>query len=255
MASLCLTVSELVQRVSDYLGDTNNTVPTGNALTLAQDIIGRAVRRFLYPIDLRTGESYEWSFLKQFYALTLKSGIWKYALPVSFAEICTDPVYGDEENQIKLQQIPADQLLGMRTGQLSSYPPSFYAIVPYGSGATTGTYDEIWFYPIPDASYQLKFFFRSDPLKPEAISETLPGGVKAAEAIIECCLAVAEQQENDKIGLHSNLADKMIQQLIIADSARSDKVLLGNLGTGPTRVYEYNGLHTGTPTVSWYPGE
>jgi hypothetical protein len=251
MATMRLSFQELVTRIADMVGDTNNSAPTGDDLTLATDIATRGLRRFLYPVDLRSNPPgiYEWSFMKQYHQLTTRSGVWQYPLPRNFSEITTDPVFGDEEDQIHLTQIPAEQLLGMRTGQLSSYPPSFYAIVPYGSGATTGTYDEIWFYPIPDATYQLKFFYQADPLKPEALTETLPGGVKAAEAIIECCLAVAEQQENDKVGIHTNLADKMVQQLIIADSARTDRVSLGNMCTGINRSFE--GTSHNVVTVTW----
>ena len=251
MADLRLSVSELLKRVGDFVGDTNNEVPTGDALTLAQDIVARGLRRFLYPVDIRTGEGHDWSFLKQFYVITLVSGQWQYPLPTNFSELLTNPVYGDEDGLIHLDKVPPEMLMDMRVGLLSSTPPSFFAVVPYGAGATTGTFDEMWFYPIPDSDYQIKFWYRLDPLKPSAISEILPGGPKAAEAIIETCLSVAEQQENDKIGLHTQIAEKLVQQLITIDSGRDNETRLGNLYTGGLPVgNQYRNI-----TTTWYPDE
>ena len=44
MATMRLSVEEVVTRVSDFLGDVSNTTPTGSALTLATDIATRGLR-------------------------------------------------------------------------------------------------------------------------------------------------------------------------------------------------------------------
>ena len=58
----------------------------------------------------------------------------------------------------------------------------------------------------------------------------MPGGVKSTEAILENCLAVAESQEDEVLGIHMQLAGKLTQDLIIIDSKKdADNMLIGNL--------------------------
>jgi hypothetical protein len=147
--------------------------------------------------------------------------------------LLTAPEYGDESGLVKLQKIPPEQILAFRTGFVTSFPPSFYSIVPYGAQTTSGEYDEIWFYPIPDAAYELRFWYKVDPLKPSALTEVMVGGVRAAEAIVENCLAVAEQQENEQLGLHTTVAEKLTQALIVTDSKPGSEAWLGNLTDAP----------------------
>jgi hypothetical protein len=256
MSKLTLTLSEAVSRVSDFLGDTNNTVPTGTDLTLATDIVARALRRFLYPIDIRTGTAHEWSFLKQLYRLPLKALTWQYPLPANFSELVSDPVFGDDDLYPAMKKIAPEKLLNLRAAQTTEFAPSFYAIAKAGAGSTLGEQDEIWFYPIPDSGYTVRFWYKLDPLKPEAISEVLPGGVKAAEAIIEHCLAVAEQQENDKVGLHTELATRLTQELIVHDTRSSDSMLIGSLRYGDSYARPLVDHSTyETQYNNWYVGE
>jgi hypothetical protein len=256
MSKLTLTLSEAVSRVSDFLGDTNNTVPTGTALTLATDIVARALRRFLYPIDARTGTAHEWSFLKQLYRLPLKALTWQYPLPANFSELVSDPVFGDDDLYPAMKKIAPEKLLNLRAAQTTEFAPSFYAIARAGAGSTLGEQDEIWFYPIPDSGYTVRFWYKLDPLKPEAIGEVLPGGVKAAEAIIEHCLAVAEQQENDKVGLHTELAARLTQELIVHDTRSNDSMLIGSLRYGDSYARPLVDHSTyETQYNNWYVGE
>jgi len=233
VSNMKLTFSEVVTRISDYLSLTNNTAPTGDNLTLATDIAMRGYRRFLYPIDMRNGDAYEWSFLKQYFVLPISSLRWQYPLPGNFSMLLTAPEYGDESGLVRLQKIPPEQILAFRTGFVTSFPPSFYSIVPYGAQTTSGEYDEIWFYPLPDAAYELRFWYKVDPLKPSALTEVMVGGVRAAEAIIENCLAIAEQQENEQLGLHTTVAEKLTQALIVTDSKPGSEAFLGNLTDAP----------------------
>ena len=63
MASLKLTLNELLIRVSDYLGMGNGVPTDTDDLAKCKDIVARGYRQFLYPVDVRTGDAYEWSFL------------------------------------------------------------------------------------------------------------------------------------------------------------------------------------------------
>jgi len=256
MAKLELTLSDLVTRISDFLGDVNGTEPTGTALTLATGIVARGLRRFLYPIDMRTGTAHEWSFMKQLCRLPLKALVWQYPLPANFSELVSDPVFGDDDLYPAMKKIAPEKMLNLRAAQTTEFAPSFYAIAKTGAGSTLGEQDEIWFYPIPDSTYTVRFWYKLDPLKPEATNEVLPGGAKAAEAIIEHCLAVAEQQENDKVGLHTELATRLTQELIVHDARSNDSMLIGNLRFGDSYARPLVDHSTyETQYNNWYAGE
>jgi hypothetical protein len=111
-----------------------------------------------------------------------------------------------------------------------SYAPYYYAIVTSDYDPDIGELDEIWMYPKSDGVYRVQFFYKSDPTKAADAANFLPGGVKATEAILENCLAVAESQEDDSLGIHNQLAQKLTQDLIIIDSKKdSDNAIIGNM--------------------------
>lgn len=229
MANLRLRFSDLVLRVTDFLAWTNGSAPTGDNLTNGTAIVARGYRQFLYPIDQRTGQAHEWNFLKKFYSMNLTNGNWRYLLPDDFSSIITNPNYGDDENYKEMRRVTSEQIKSLRAGGVTNYAPYLFAIVNANYDKETGDKDEIWFYPESDSSYSISFWYKSDPLKLDSDDDYLVGGVKAVEAIIENCLAVAEQQENDEIGIHTELAVKLTQELIITDSNNNRNIHIGNL--------------------------
>jgi len=227
---LNLTYNDLYVRVSEFLG--LGSSPTGDDLTKVKNIVKRGLRQFYYPAYLdqatRKMKPYTWSFLKQLYTFTTIKDLWKYALPNDFSEIITDLSYEAGETYPQVKQRLPEQIIEERAASDSSGYPEIYAVVPVRYDNITGTFYELWLYPTPDASYSLQFFYKIDPLEPVNDSDNLPGSVKAAEAILECCLAVAELQEDDVVGIHNQTATKLIQELILHDRAPvTDR--LGNL--------------------------
>lgn len=235
MAKLSYTFENLTDRISDFL--LKHDHPVDKDATKIKDICARAYRQFLYPVDQRTGKEYLWSFLKQYYSLNLLIDKWKYALPENFSEILTDPVFSDENQYYSLIKKSPEWILDARVSSVTTAVPSYYAITPSAYSLDTGTYYEFWIYGEPSTTYTLQFFYKIDPLKPEATSDYLVGGIKAVEAIIENCYAIAEQQELHTIGVHSALAARLTQNLIIADSNMENKVTLGNLYDGGIEPY------------------
>jgi len=235
MGSLRLTYDDLLIRVSDFLSLGSST-PTGDNLTLCGNIVARGYRQFLYPIDQRTGDAYEWSFLRKFHVVPIKSGKWKYQLPEDFSDILTDPSYDDDDGFASLNKVTPQEILNLRSAVVESYSPYYYCVVSIGTGLETGSFDELWLYPNPDSSYNLKFFYKVDPLKPSSTTDYLIGGVRACEAILESCLAVAESEQDDTIGIHNQIANELIQKLIVTDSNRDENATLGNLYCNTDRL-------------------
>jgi hypothetical protein len=229
MARMTLSYQNLYDEVSHFLGYTaRGTSPTGQQLTDCKNIVDRGMRRFLYPVNMETGQPHEWQFLKQFYTFTTIGSKWKYALPVDFADISSTIFYDSDEQQPPLEKREAEQILDMRSDVVSTEWPQYYAIVPLKYDLERGTSYEMWLYPNPDQAYVLQFYYRMDPIKLSATTDLHVGGIRAAEAILETCFAVAEVQEDDVVGIHSQLSEELIQKLIKFDTTiKSHK--LGNL--------------------------
>lgn len=231
MANLRLAYSDIYALVSNFLGlTTTGTAPTGTDLTTCKDICMRGLRKFLYPVDVRTGDYYEWSFLRPLHTMNLLDGKYRYQLPEDFSSIITDPTYEEDEGFKQMARTTPDNIMNLMAAGVVDYAPYYYAIVTTDYDPEIGEFEEIWFYPKPDSTYRIQFYYKSDPTKSTNATDFLPGGVKATEAIIENCLAVAESQEDDVIGIHTQLAEKLTQDLIIIDAKKDgNNVLIGNL--------------------------
>lgn len=232
MSKLMLSYSELCTLISEFLG----LGSTASDATKA--IIARGYRAFLYPIDMATGQLHIWSFVKQIHTINTVSSKWKYSLPINFSDFLDVPHFDDEKGYNELTKIAPEQILEIRAGSVSSGFPTYFALAPYTYDNETGTMYEMWLDPTPDGAYMLKFFYRIDPLAPSESTDLLVGGVKATEAILESCYAVAETQEDEVIGLHTQLANEAIQKLIRAD-IQDTSDLLGNMNQPKPSGYRW----------------
>lgn len=239
MANLRLTYSDIYTRVSNFLSLTDTgTAPTDTDLTTCKDICMRGLRQFLYPIDTRTGDYWEWSFLRPLHTMTLLDGKWRYQLPEDFSSIITDPTYSEDDSFKQIARTTPDNIMNLMAAGAVDYAPYYYTVVTSDYDPEIGEFDEIWFYPKPDSSYNIQFFYKSDPTKSSDSTDFLPGGVKSTEAILENCLAVAEAQEDEVLGIHTQLAQKLTQDLIIIDSQKDgDNVIIGNLYSDKNSEY------------------
>jgi len=231
MANLRLTYQNIYDRVSHFLGLTpEGTTPTSDNLTACEGIVQRGLRRFLYPIDNRTGDYWEWSFLRPIHTIILLDGKWQYQLPEDFSSIIADPTYSENDGFKQIARTTPDNIMNLMAAGVVDYAPYYYAIVTSDYDPEIGEFEEIWFYPKPDSTYRIQFPYKSDPIKASAAGEFLPGGVKSTEAILENCLAIAESQEDEVLGIHTQLAVQLTQELIIIDSKKdADNMLVGNL--------------------------
>lgn len=231
MAKMTIGYSDLYSEVSYFLGLTARaTAPSGADLTHCKSIVDRGIRQFLYPLDLE-GNPHEWEFLKTSWAFTTVSGQWKYALPIDFSEMNGTFHYDPTSANPPLIKRSAEQITSMRTGVDSSGYPEYFAITPSRYGIEVGTVYEMWVYPTPGQVDTLSGFYRADPVQLSATTDLVIGGIRAIEAILESCLAVAEHQEDDMAtSHHSAKAAELIQKLIKFDKiTKTDK--LGNLYT------------------------
>lgn len=215
MSTLQLTFSDLYTRVSDYLS--LGLSPTGNDLTKVKDLVNRGYRMFLYPAHPETGERHVWSWLKRLYSFDTISGQWKYATPSDFGGIIGNIYYETDTAYRELEKVTAQKILDKRGEVLVSSWPRMYAVVPTPHDPTVGQLWDIWTYETPNEVKTLFYWYEIEPVKLENDTDLPIGGVQGTEALLECCLAKAETQEEDKAGHHSQLADKALKELILRD--------------------------------------
>jgi hypothetical protein len=238
MARMTLSYQNLYDEVSFFLGLTaRGTTPTGANLTLCKALVDRGIRQFLYPIDMQTGQPHEWEFLKVYWDFTTTSGQWKYALPVDFSDVYSTLYFNSTSANPPLLKRSAEQILDMRTGGANSGEPEYFAITPLRYDIEIGTLYELWLYPTPGQAETLSGFYRADPVQLSATTDLVIGGIRAIEAILESCLAVAEHQEDDMASSHHTAkAAELIQKLIKFDKVtNTDKI--GNLYQDKYRVW------------------
>jgi hypothetical protein len=237
MAKMTIGYSDLYSEVSYFLGLTARaTAPTGADLTLCKAIVDRGIRQFLYPLD-EMGKPHEWEFLKTYWDFTTISGQWKYALPVDFSDVYSTLYFDTSSANPPLEKRSAEQILDMRTGGSINGYPEYFAITPSRYDIEIGTLYELWVFPTPSQKETLSGFYRADPVQLSATTDLVIGGIRAIEAILESCLAVAEHQEDEmSTSHHTAKAAELIQRLIKFDKVtQSDKI--GNLYRDRDRVW------------------
>lgn len=229
MSRYTLDYSDLYDEVSWFLGmTTRGTSPTSTNLTTCKSIVDRGIRQFMYPLDDR-GQPYEWKFLQMFTQFNLNSSNSKYALPIDFSDMGNKIHYDNQSANPPIIKRSAEQILSYITGNDQTGYPEYFAITPCQYNPTTGTLYELWFYPRPNQAYTLSAFYRADPVKLSATTDLIFGGVRAIEAILESCLAVAEHSLDDmKTSHHAQKARELIVTLLKFDRI-TDSGKLGNL--------------------------
>ncbi len=216
MASLDLTFSEIYNQVSDFLA--TGTSPSGTDLTRVKNIVYRAYRQFLNPIDPYSKRKHIWSFLRTYKDIPLVADKYKYNLPLDFSLLDGQVQYEADSSYAPLEKISPDEILA-RNGitTVTSYPVH-YAIVPKTNTNEIGTTWEIWFWPTPDGAYTVRIPYILSPDKPSGTGDYIIGGPMAGEVILEMSLAIAESQEENSAGVHAELAEKLLTQLMLSDT-------------------------------------
>jgi len=186
---------------------------------------------------METGQPHEWEFLKVYWDFTTVSGQWKYALPVGFSDLYSTLYFDTSGIDPPLLKRSAEQILDMRTGGADSGSPEYFAITPLRYDIEIGTLYELWVHPVPSQTDTLSGFYRADPIQLSATTDLVIGGIRAVEAVLESCLAVAEHQEDDMTSSHhTTKAAELIQKLIKFDKVTTtDRI--GNLYSDKDRIW------------------
>jgi hypothetical protein len=226
--------------------------PTGDDLTHAQDIVFRASRRFLYPVSFVTKQTHTWSWLVTEATLQLEANKDEYLLPADFESLHRPFMYTMNTGRYgSITKTSMSKLMQEKSFNTINSWPLLCSIFHETVNKAVDQHKKVMFWPIPSGVYQLNYSYICEPPKPTVSTDIFLGDCMTDEALLQVCLAVAEQQDDEIIGIQSQLADQLVQALILKDSSDAPEtvgyVRDGNLsGYGDMRSWslKYSPLNT-----------
>lgn len=165
----------------------------------ADDIIRRALTQAYYPTPI-DGEktAHVWSFLWPITTLQTKTGETDVDLPDDFGGMTDDIRYINHDALARITKITIQEMLDRKRLNIDTTGfPERYAIAPKraeGFGPQRWT---LMLDPTPQAEYELRARYKSDPL---AIGESFPyplGGQMFADVLVSSVIAVSDEVLND----------------------------------------------------------
>ena len=205
---------QVYTKTADYLG---MDITDATDLAAVKDIVYRGYMKFLMPVSPKDEEIYIWSWLRQPWKMTFEPNKWEYPLPKDFDRFFRKIEYDGVADGNQMQQVSERAIMRNRSNlEFTSYP-YYYAIRTAKFDKVVGSVKEMIIYPTPVNRSVVNCTYVSTPDKPEATTDYFIGGPVESEVILQCCLAVAENQEDEKIGVETKKAIDLIQALIRKD--------------------------------------
>lgn len=221
MATLELTYADLMNAVGDFLGfGRDYTLYSATDVAICEENIQSGLRDFYYFRDFVDGVMFQgWSFVNfnPTSTLTLVSGTRTYTLPSNFSSIDGTFTWGDGINKLPILIVGDQNILDMYNAMDASGDPLYASIETSGSTGTALQTNTVTFYPEPNAAGALNYRYFINPLQVTS-SATYPlGGPQHAETLKEACIAAAERNRDDEVGMHNARFQQLLMQ-----SARFD---------------------------------
>lgn len=217
MSSMQYSYSELYNRVSRYLGTYGSSGPSGSDLTEAQDLVKSGYMQFL--------AAHDWTFRRRYATLSGESGKYIYELPSDFGGMRTKFCFQQETGYPPLDERSEQEIQELRGyGEYNSYP-EFYCIRSGVYNPQGGQRYEAMFWPTFSSDHVLYYSYYYMPPMMSNDDDVPMGGAELSEAILRCCLKVAEEESDESSGVQSQAADRELAKAIQLDTRREPREL------------------------------
>lgn len=251
MATMKWTFKNVYTKVSEFLGLGSTPGTTDKAKV--KDIVYRGYMKFLLPLNPRDSEIYVWTFLKQEWKIELEPNKWEYPLPEDFERFHRKIEYDADERTSQMTLVSLSNIMRERNVMEWASHPKRYAIRTAKFDTSVGSRKELVVYPTPSNRLVVNSTYVMTPAKLEDDGDFFIGGPLESDVILQCCLAVAENDEDEVIGIETQKAVEMMQSLIRKDKGESPdtvgEVRDGNLGKASLLDYRSYWIPTETFTV------
>jgi len=256
-SGLSVGFADLIGRTGEFLGYGYKAYDDYSAAKKAilNRLVQSGVRRVYYPpaIDPST-LAYEWSWLRPHTTLAVVSGISDYDLPDDFGRLIGKIHFPAEEYKSSVVEVAVSRILELRAMTDQTGIPVYFATRFKSSDGSSGQRQEVLLQPEPDDSWTMAYEYEAFS---GALSSAYPyplGGMKFAELYIESCLAVAESQVNDEIGIHTQIYQALLVDAAARDRKNSGKCY-GQMGNQDPELVDFRRGHTGGTYPILYNGE
>ena len=232
-STLSIGWSDLVTEVASFLGyNSDPDLLTPNELAAVDRAIQGGIRQFYYPAAVPGVETgHEWSFMKPNTTITTADEDGEQDLPDDFGRLTGDFNYSADLRKPSVPLVSEHQIMALLADDSNTGYPSLACIRFKSSDGSDGQRQEVVWYPIPSGAYELSYSYEAFPQK---LTEDNPyplGGMKYSELVIESCLAIAEQRQNDVRGQHTERFEKLLIAAISQDR-RNGAIYYGPLSSG-----------------------
>lgn len=258
-SGLSIGYSDLMSAIGRYLryGSDSSNWSTAQENEI-DEYVQSGVRQVYYPPAVQ-GMSpdmvgYEWKWLRPTTTLDIEADTGDYDLPDDLGRVVSAFYYPSDEFKQSIQQVSVGKILALRaSADISGYPYCF-ATRFKAEDRTTGSRQEVLFYPEPDNDWTLSYEYEAYSGQ---LSDSYPyplGGMKLSELYIESCLAIAEQRTLEEFGVHSQKFVMLLMDAIIRDR-KNGAVYFGPIGDGCDEIQqEFHRGYTGTTYSIIYKG-
>lgn len=176
-----------------------------------------------------------------------------YDMPDDFNRLVGNLHYAADENRAGITIVPLSIILEKRARFDQSGYADFAAFRFKSSDGTSGSRQEILFYPEPDAYKVLSYEYEAYTGKLTTGAPYPLGGMHLAELYIESCLAVAESRQNDEAAVHTEQYKALLEDAIARDKKKGGRNY-GQMGGGEMELREWRRGYTGTTYPIEYKG-
>ncbi len=214
-STLSINYEDLKNAVRRYLG---YAVDDSDNDTEVDYLVQSGIRNFYYPHAVDgVDPGFEWSFLKPTKTLVLSPSVADYDLPDDFGHLPGNLYYEMSVHLSSIVIVSLSQILSLRQQSDRQGTPRYAAIRHKETDGTTGQIQEICFWPTPLKEYTLKYSYEAYNGKLTDENPYPAGGMKHSELVKESCLAAAERESNDEIGIHDANFKKMLVTAVARD--------------------------------------
>jgi hypothetical protein len=258
-SGLSIGFADLQQEVGWFLGYGRTSGNWSASQEAEIDIyVQSGVRRVYYPPAIQgvTADmiGYEWSWLRPTTTLAITSGTSDYDLPDDLGRVMSAFYYPAAEYLPPIQQVSIGRILALRAASDLTGKPYYFATRFLAEDRTSGSRQEVLFFPEPDDSWVLSYEYEAYSGQ---LSDSYPyplGGMKLSELFIESCLAVAESRTEEVSGIHTQQF-----QLLLVDAIQRDKksgtTNFGQMGDTTETPTEFRRGYSGSVYGIVYKGE
>ena len=250
-SSLTLGWPELKVAVGVFL-DFGGSGWTSAQTTKIESIVQSGIRRVYYPPASGNHQGYEWTWLRPWTTLDMIVDDYDRDLPDEFGRMIGDFHYDADEHRRPVKQVPIATIMKRRAQYDESGYANIFAIRYKESDGSGGQRQEVLFFPTPDAIKTLNYQFEAYQ---NVLADAYPyplGGMQMSELYKQSCLAVAETEVMDEIGLHNQLFEAMLVDAIARDRKRTGSY--GNMGHRERHRTTFRRGYTGSTYDFTYEG-